>query len=407
VSTNSGSRRIEDRLRLELEKSLPLLDFDPLLYGRYRDATRNERRLARTLYYLIPAILFGVMSLSAAGQSPAQAEFLALLGWMELGLFLPVVLLAAVASSGRVPDLVSSWFHVGASLGLWSCILELQYGASQGVAHVPPEMLGVVLLCAALLCGFRLRPMLWGIAAFTLLGLLLEWRAANLAGDYPMDALLVAALGGCAAAAARIAEASRRRLWITGQIADFAARCDPLTGLATRAEFNLRFPLVVAQGRREHQPVSLMLITIDDFRTINEKFGHIYGDLVLHRVAEQILQFGKRPLDLKARFAGGKLVMAWYNCAPQAAGEMAKQLLQAVRGIELERPASGTAPRLTLSAGVLTLLPDERTSPLDMLKIAEALMYQSRSIGRDRLVIRSLIDDEEKCQPHAAAAVTS
>ena len=404
---NSGSRMIEDRLRLELEKSLPLVDFDPLLYGRYRDATRNEHRLTRTLYYLIPAILFGAMSLAAAGQSTAAADFPALLGRLELGLFLPVFLLVAVANSGRVPDLVSSWLHVGASLGWWSGILALQYGAWHGVAHVPPEMLGVALLCASLLCGFRLRPMLWGIAAFTLLGLLLEWQLAVHPGVFPADALLVAALGGCAAAAARIAESSRRRLWIAGQIADFAARCDPLTGLVTRAEFNLRFPLVVAQGRREQQPVSLMMIAIDDFRAINEKFGHIYGDMVLHRVAEQVLQFGKRPLDLKARFAGGKLTMAWYDCAPQAAGEMARQLLLAVRGIDLERPASGTAPRLTLSAGVLTLLPDERTSPLDMLKIADALMYQARSAGRDRVAIRSLIDDEEKPRLHDAAAVLS
>ena len=397
---SSESRRIEDRLRLELEKSLPLVDFDPLLHGRYRDAIRTGHRLTRTLYYLVPAIVFGVMSLSAGGLSPAPADFSELLGRLEFGLFLPVFLLVAAANSGRVPDLVSSWLHVGASLGLWCGILVLQYAARHGDAHVPPETLGVVLLGAALLCGFRLRPMLWGIAAFTALGLLLEWQIGIQAGEFPTDALLVVALGGCAAGAACVAEASRRRLWIAGQIADFAARCDPLTGLLTRAEFNLRFPLVVAQGRREHQPLSLILIAIDDFRAINEKFNHIYGDLVLHRVAEQILQFGKRPLDLKARFAGGKLAMVWYNADPRAVGEMAKQLLQAVRGIELEQPSSGTAPRLTLSAGVLTLIPDERTSPLDMLKTADALMYQARSVGRDRVVVRNLIDEEEKPQPH-------
>lgn len=404
---NSGSRRTEGRLRLELEKSLPLVDFDPVLHGRYRDATRNERRLTRTLYYLVPVILFGVMSFSASGRAAAQADFSAFLGRMELGLFLPVFLLVAVANSGRVPDPVSSWLHVAASLGMWSGILALQYEAWSGVAHLPPGMLGVALLCAALLCGFRLRPMLLGIAVFTLLDLLLEWQLAVRVGDFTVDALLVAALGGCAAAAARIAEASRRRLWIAGQIADFAARSDPLTGLVTRAEFNLRFPLMVAQGRREHQPISLMLIAIDDFRAINEKLGHIYGDLVLHRVAEQILLLGKRPLDLKARFAGGKLAIGWYDCKPQAAGEMAMQLLQAVRGIELERPASGAAPHVTLSAGVLSLLPDERTSPLNMLKIADALMYQARSAGRDRAVIRNLIDDGEQPQPLGAATVPS
>jgi diguanylate cyclase (GGDEF)-like protein len=387
--------RTEDRLRLELEKSLPRLDFDPLLQARYRGAIRNGRRLGRTLYYLIPALLYGALGLSGG-----SAAMPALLGRLGPGLFVPLFLLAAVANLGRLSERLTSAMHVVASLALWCGILALQVASGPGATAFPPEVLATALLGAALLCGFRLRPMLWGIAVFSLLDLLLASGAGG--GRPSMDAVLVTVLGGCAAGGACLAEASRRRQWIASQIADCAARCDPLTGLDSRAEFNLRFPLLVAQARRERLPLSLALIAIDDFRAINEKFNHLYGDLVLRRVAEQAQRFGKRPLDLKARFAGGKLALVWYNSEPAAAAELTRELLQAVRVLQLERPARGTAPRLSLSVGVLGLVPQERTTPSEVLRQADALMYQARGAGGDRLIARSLIEPAEPAEPPQA-----
>lgn len=402
-SVNSEPQTKETRLRLELEKTLPRVDFDPLLRSRYRDSMSAEHRLMRTLYYLIPAVLFGAMSLYVGGRFSTHLDLSSLLGRVAFFLFVPVLLLAAVANAGRVRDALSSWINVAACLALWSGILLLRYAAPHGPFGLPREVLGLTLLGGALLCGFRLFPMLCGIGAFTALNLLLELWGGTHIGRFSVDAGLIAVLGACAAAAACSAEASRRRLWIAGQIADFAARNDPLTGLMTRAEFNLRFPLVVAQGRREHQPVSLMLIAIDDLRVINETINHLYGDKVLRGVADQTLTFGNRPLDLKARFAGGKIAIVLYNAEPQAASRLATQLLQAVRSMELEHPTGGAAPRVTLSAGMITLIPVERTTHSELLKIAEALMYQARSNGCDQVVIRSLVEEAEK--PRSLGAV--
>ncbi|MDR3416855.1 MAG: GGDEF domain-containing protein [Nevskia sp.] len=387
------TRRLEDRLRLELEKTLPQLDFDPQLNLRYREMIRADRRLVRSLYYLVPAVLFGLVAYAGLGHQSGVADLSALVGRMEVGLFLPALLFAVVANSGRLQQAASSSLQHTATAALWSGILALQCFAQVRGAYFPPEVLSAALLGGALVCGFRLRPMLIGIALFTALDLLCIWGGGPSTERALLDTLTVATLGCCAMGGASLVEASRRRLWIAGQVADVAARNDPLTGLATRAEFNLRFPLVVAQARREQKPVTLMVLSIDGFRAINEKFDHLYGDLVLRAVAAQLQQYGRRPMDLRARFSGGKLAVVWYNAVPEMVAEFAQELLKGVRAVELERPPYGVAPRLSLSIGALCLVPDERSSPSELVRSADSLMYRARNDGGDRLLLQRKAGD--------------
>jgi diguanylate cyclase (GGDEF)-like protein len=387
--------RVEDRLRRELDRALPKIGFDPLIHRQYRASMRAEHRLLRMLYYLLPAVLFGTLSLYENGRFSGPIDLSSTVGQLIFGLLVPVLLLAAVANSYRAFDSLSSWINFVACLLLWSGILLARYEAPNGVLWLPREVLGLTLLGGAVLCGFRLFPLLCGIAIFTALNLLIEiWGKAH-SGRFPADALLIAVLGGCAAAAACSAEASRRRLWIAAQIAEFASRSDPLTGLLTRAEFNLRFPLVVAQGRREQEPVSIMLFLIDDFRIINETFDHLYGDMLLRRVAEQTLNLANRPLDLKARFAGGKLVIAMYNADADAAAAVANKLMLAVRSIEWEPPTEGAPPQVTLSAGLISMIPAQRTTVLELLAAAETMMERARRAGRDSMVASNPLESSE------------
>jgi diguanylate cyclase (GGDEF)-like protein len=310
-----------------------------------------------------------------------------LIGRLDLFLFLPAWICVLLSGSGRLPRPLAAWLQHGATAALWSGILALQCAARVQGAYFPPEILSAALVGAALLCGFRLRPTLAGIALFTLLDLFCVWFAAVPSGQQLLDTMTVGALGCCALGGASLVEASRRRLWLARLIADLAARNDALTGLATRAEFNRRFPLIVAQGRRERRPVTLMILAIDGFRAINEQYDHLYGDLVLRAVAGEVLQCARRNTDLRARFSGGTLALVWYGTAPDVVAGVAQELLAAVRAIQLECPPSGEAPRLSLSIGALCTVPDERSTPSELLEATDTLMHRARGCGGNRLML--------------------
>ncbi|MDR3418876.1 MAG: GGDEF domain-containing protein [Nevskia sp.] len=381
--------KMEQELRRELQRTLPRVGLNDELLERYRYTLRGHRKFARLSYYLVVALLFAAEPVFGPALLGVPPDLGGLVESLGLGVIVPLCLVAAFIDLTPLPRRITSTVHTIVIPAFWFALLLMQRASRAEQFYFPPEVLGIAMLCAAMLCGFNMRRMLVAITLFTALDILSEWHSRSPAQVFFMDVLLIAVLGVAAAAGAFFMEVLQRRLWLAGELAKVVARTDHLTGLMTRAEFNHRFAEVLATAERQRRPVAVMLIDLDNFKSINDRCGHIYGDDVLRRVGAAILDTARRPLDIQARYGGEEMVIVWYDCGEAAASTLASQVLQAVRGTELPAPTTGAAPKLTLSAGVVVLVPDLATRPWDTLRAADDLMYEAKRSGKDRYLLKS------------------
>jgi diguanylate cyclase (GGDEF)-like protein len=156
------------------------------------------------------------------------------------------------------------------------------------------------------------------------------------------------------------------------------ARTDALTGLGNRRAFNERFEIEWARSRRLGAPLSLILIDLDNFKQVNDQFGHDAGDAVLHDVAETIRTAIREKIDSGFRLGGDEFaVLLPASDAREAAVVVARVQSRCARHHLLRNH------KTEFSAGIVELGADE---PLDELLLrADADMYERkrlRSCGR-------------------------
>jgi diguanylate cyclase (GGDEF)-like protein len=158
---------------------------------------------------------------------------------------------------------------------------------------------------------------------------------------------------------------------------------DPLTGLANRALFADRLDYAVAEGAGTGGALVLIFVDLDDFKEINDQFGHGGGDVVLHAVGQRLLGC-VRSSDTVARLGGDEfaILLEGEVDAPQAVADR-------IRGA-LRRPFAvhGTQVAVRASMGLVVLDPDEPlvTSEI-LLGRADTSMYAGKRLGKDTTVV--------------------
>lgn len=160
---------------------------------------------------------------------------------------------------------------------------------------------------------------------------------------------------------------------------------DHLTGLYNRGHFLARLREEIERSRRERQPLSLALIDVDRFKTINDRFGHATGDAVLERLA-QVLSSALRPYDLVARY-GGEEFVALLPGAELAQAHAAAERFRSALASTLFPGEGSAADGISVTASVgLTCLGDAEDSPDALLARADQAMYAAKNAGRNRCV---------------------
>ncbi len=138
---------------------------------------------------------------------------------------------------------------------------------------------------------------------------------------------------------------------------------DVLTGLANRRRFEERLDEEVERARRFPEPLSLLMLDIDDFKLVNDRFGHIAGDEVL-RVVARTLREAARDIDLAARYGGEELTLILPGADLDGAFRVGERVREAIEKLDQPvRDADGAAVRVTVSVGVAALgdaAPDAR-----------------------------------------------
>lgn len=161
------------------------------------------------------------------------------------------------------------------------------------------------------------------------------------------------------------------------------ATSDAVTGVPNHRAFQDRFLEDFQLAEQLGKPLSLLVIDLDQFKEVNDRYGHLEGDWLLRQISARLLE-ELRTEDLLARYAGDEFVVLLPDIGVKKAGQIAERLVQCTRSepFDLE---DGTAVRMSITIGVATY-PQDATSRLELLRVADAAMYAAKRAGRDSVV---------------------
>ena len=159
------------------------------------------------------------------------------------------------------------------------------------------------------------------------------------------------------------------------------SRTDVTTGLANAREFLERLESEVARSLRDSKPLCLIYVDLDNFKSINDRYGHLAGDTILREVGTA-MRTQLRATDIPARLGGDEFAALLWNTTPDDATSAGERLVEAI--VELGREFEG--PPLGASIGVVWFdSPPE--SAASALRAADAAMYQAKGSGKRRAVL--------------------
>jgi diguanylate cyclase (GGDEF)-like protein len=168
---------------------------------------------------------------------------------------------------------------------------------------------------------------------------------------------------------------------ITAQqkILTMQAVTDPLTGLLNRKTLEDKFEEIISQNHRTGTPMTLLTLDLDNFKEVNDKWGHHTGDKVLRGVADFLIKRIYRRTDRIFRIGGEEFLVFLYNTNTADGMEVAEELCS---GLE-STPLLPDQP-VTVSIGVATLRPDDEWQ--DWMRRCDENLYKAKEGGRNMVV---------------------
>ena len=160
-------------------------------------------------------------------------------------------------------------------------------------------------------------------------------------------------------------------------------KIDPLTHIYNRGYFNTAYDIQWHNGIRKKQVLSLLLIDIDRFKSINDTHGHLFGDKCLVHISDTISAAAKRKTDLIARFGGEEFVILLPETGEEAALEMAEQIRELIASRPFKYDQTELA--LTTSIGVASMVPVLGINSNSLIEHADNALYEAKELGRNRV----------------------
>lgn len=159
---------------------------------------------------------------------------------------------------------------------------------------------------------------------------------------------------------------------------------DRLTQVPNRNSYELQLPLEIERSNRLRSPFAFLLIDIDDFKLINDKYGHAAGDRVL-RLAAQMIRRSLRKIDFLFRYGGEEFVVL----LPGADPDSAKRTAERIRAVAAKTDyilEDGRRVRVTLSIGGC-IYPVHAQNEAQLFRKADKALYQAKEEGKNRVVM--------------------
>jgi diguanylate cyclase (GGDEF)-like protein len=163
------------------------------------------------------------------------------------------------------------------------------------------------------------------------------------------------------------------------------AKLDALTSLHNRGYFDEFLASSMKECARLERPISLVLVDLDRFKSLNDKYGHPFGDMVLQRTGELIAQC-VRAGDAACRYGGEELALILPGVSSVIAAKVAERCRAALAGLELM--PRGERVAVTASFGVAEMREVGAMAPAELVAAADAALYGAKKTGRDRVIVQ-------------------
>ncbi|MBD2253456.1 diguanylate cyclase domain-containing protein [Nostoc parmelioides] len=159
---------------------------------------------------------------------------------------------------------------------------------------------------------------------------------------------------------------------------------DGLTQVANRRCFNGRLQTEWKRLAREQQPLSLILLDVDQFKFYNDYYGHLRGDDCLIKIAQTVQQTVYRPADLVARYGGEEFSVLLSNTDLTGAIKVAQNIQQAIQDQAIPHARSDIKDIVTVSLGITCVIPKQDINPDTIIALADKALYNAKQQGRNR-----------------------
>jgi diguanylate cyclase (GGDEF)-like protein len=169
------------------------------------------------------------------------------------------------------------------------------------------------------------------------------------------------------------------------RVVERQAVTDALTGLANRRQFYEVLGREYERAQRFGQPVSLILLDIDDFKQINDSRGHLAGDAVLHSVAATLAEV-IREIDLAARYGGEEFAVLLPQTGPEGAANLAERLRSEIAARSI-RFGTEEITGVTASFGVAAGPHEQMPTQIELIASADAALYQAKREGKNNVTV--------------------
>ena len=172
------------------------------------------------------------------------------------------------------------------------------------------------------------------------------------------------------------------------------SRTDALTALANRRGFDESLRSIWQQSIRAQQPMGLLIIDVDRFKTYNDYYGHPQGDIALKKVGELLLEVASRSTDMCARIGGEEFAVIMSATNMEGSRQVAEDFQEALTNARIPHRKCDRG-FLSVSIGLNVITPEKSSTPdLFMLETDKAL-YEAKESGRNKIcVARSKTSDE-------------
>jgi len=160
---------------------------------------------------------------------------------------------------------------------------------------------------------------------------------------------------------------------------------DPLTQLANRRSFEERLLEEVQRAKRHESPLSLVMVDLDDFKRVNDQYGHPAGDEVL-RITARILRQTIRTIDVACRYGGEEFAIILPQTTKPGAAVIAERICTELRKLDLPVQPADRWLKVTGSLGV-ACFPEDADSPEGLIQQADIALYSAKLHGKDQVVV--------------------
>ena len=164
---------------------------------------------------------------------------------------------------------------------------------------------------------------------------------------------------------------------------------DHLTGVANRLYFQQRFESEIRRTGNYRQALALFMFDIDEFKRINDTYGHHAGDVVIKKLAE-IASKTTRGGDLVGRYGGDEFIVLITSTTEKQAISFSEKLREKISATDIAIPGAEVPVRITVSGG-LAMFPTHGQSTTELFRAADDALYASKRQGRNRILMAASV----------------